>query len=139
MVEILAQMEIYGVKIDKKFLEKLSNKFEKKVVQLEKNIFNITKSKFNIGSTKQLGEILYNQLKISTLKKTKKGSFATSASVLEDLAFKGHMLPKLILDWRQITKLKNTYSDSLPEHINKTKRIHTSFLLAATTTGRLIK
>ncbi len=138
MVEILAQMEIYGVKIDKKFLEKLSSKFEKKVVQLEKNIFNITKSKFNIGSTKQLGEILYNQLKISTLKKTKKGSFATSAAVLEDLAFKGHMLPKLILDWRQITKLKNTYSDSLPEHINpKTKRIHTSFLLAATTTGRL--
>ena len=138
MVEILAQMEIYGVKIDKKFLEKLSSKFEKKVVQLEKNIFNITKSKFNIGSTKQLGEILYNQLKISTLKKTKKGSFATSAAVLEDLAFKGHILPKLILDWRQITKLKNTYSDSLPEHINpKTKRIHTSFLLAATTTGRL--
>ena len=138
MVEILAQMEIYGVKIDKKFLEKLSSKFEKKVVQLEKDIFNITKSKFNIGSTKQLGEILYNQLKISTLKKTKKGSFATSAAVLEDLAFKGHILPKLILDWRQITKLKNTYSDSLPEHINpKTKRIHTSFLLAATTTGRL--
>ena len=138
MVEILAQMEIYGVKIDKKFLEKLSSKFEKKVAQLEKNIFNITKSKFNIGSTKQLGEILYNQLKISTLKKTKKGSFATSAAVLEDLAFKGHILPKLILDWRQITKLKNTYSDSLPEHINpKTKRIHTSFLLAATTTGRL--
>ncbi len=138
MVEILAQMEIYGVKIDKKFLEKLSNKFEKKIAQLEKDIFNITKSKFNIGSTKQLGEILYNQLKISSLKKTKKGSFATSAAVLEDLAFKGHILPKLILDWRQITKLKNTYSDSLPEHINpKTKRIHTSFLLAATTTGRL--
>ena len=138
MVEILAQMEIYGVKIDNKFLSKLSDKFSKKIQQLEKDVFRITKSKFNIGSTKQLGEILYNQLKIATLKKTKKGSFATSASVLEDLAFKGHKLPKLILDWRQLTKLKNTYSDSLPEHINQsTKRIHTSFLLAATTTGRL--
>ncbi len=138
MVEILAQMEIYGVKIDNKFLAKLSNKFSTKIDYLEKDIFKITKTDFNIGSTKQLGEILYNQLKITSLKKTKKGSFATSASVLEDLAFKGHKLPKLILDWRQLTKLKNTYSDSLPEHINPvSKRIHTSFLLAATTTGRL--
>ena len=138
MVEILAQMEINGVKIDNNFLAKLSDKFRKKIHHLEKDIFKITKTKFNIGSTKQLGEILYNQLKISSLKRTKKGSFATSASVLEDLAFKGHKLPKLILDWRQLTKLKNTYSDSLQQHLNvKTKRIHTSFLLAATTTGRL--
>ncbi len=72
------------------------------------------------------------------MKKTKKGSFATSAVVLEDLAFKGHKFPKLVLDWRQVSKLKNTYSDSLPEHLNpKTQRVHTSFLLAATTTGRL--
>ncbi len=138
MVEILARMEICGVKIDNNFLAKLSTKFGKKIEYLEKDIFKITKTKFNIGSTKQLGEILYNQLKIASLKRTKKGSFATSASVLEDLAFKGHKLPKLILDWRQLTKLKNTYSDSLQEHLNeKTKRIHTSFLLAATTTGRL--
>ena len=138
MVEILAKMEINGVKIDKNFLAKLSNRFRKKIDHLEKDIFKITKTKFNIGSTKQLGEILYNQLKIASLKKTKKGSFATSASVLEDLAFKGHELPKLILDWRQLSKLKNTYSDSLQEHLNpNTKRIHTSFLLAATTTGRL--
>ena len=81
---------------------------------------------------------MYNELKIASLKKTKKGSFATSASVLEDLAFKGNKFPKLILDWRQISKLKNTYSDTLPEFINpKTDRVHTSFLLAATTTGRL--
>ena len=138
MVEILAQMEIHGVKIDNIFLGKLSEKFSKKIEKLEKDIFKITKSEFNIASTKQLGEILYNQLKIASLKRTKKGSFATSASVLEDLAFKGHELPKLILDWRQLTKLKNTYSDSLPEHLNpNTGRIHTSFLLAATTTGRL--
>ena len=136
MVEILAQMEINGVKIDT-FLAKLSEKFGKKINILEKDIFKITNTKFNIGSTKQLGEILYNQLKIASLK-NKKGSYATSASVLEDLAFKGHKLPKLILDWRQLSKLKNTYSDSLQEHLNpKTKRVHTSFLLAATSTGRL--
>jgi len=138
LIKILAFMEIHGVKIDNKFLKELSKKFEKKISNLEKKIFKISKKEFNIASTKQLGEIMYNELKIASLKKTKKGSFATSASVLEDLAFKGHDLPKLILDWRQVSKLKNTYSDSLPEHINpNTNRIHTSFLLAATTTGRL--
>jgi len=138
LVEILAKMEIKGVKIDSSSLKKLSQKFEIKKKDLQKKIFNITKKEFNIGSTKQLGEMLYNELKISSLKRTKKGSFATSAAVLEDLAFKGHKLPSFILDWRQISKLKNTYTDKLPEHINKkTKRIHTSFLLAATTTGRL--
>ena len=138
LIKILAFMEIHGVKIDNKFLKDLSKKFEKKISNLEKKIFKISKKEFNIASTKQLGEIMYNELKIASLKKTKKGSFATSASVLEDLAFKGHELPKLILDWRQVFKLKNTYSDSLPEHINpNTNRVHTSFLLAATTTGRL--
>ena len=106
--------------------------------RLEKDIFKISKKEFNIASPKQLGEIIYNDLKIANLKKTKKGSFATSASVLEDLAFKGHEFPQLVLDWRQISKLKNTYSDTLPEHLNnETNRVHTSFLLAATTTGRL--
>ena len=138
LIKILAFMEIHGVKIDNKFLKDLSKKFEKKISNLEKKIFKISKKEFNIASTKQLGEIMYNELKIASLKKTKKGSFATSASVLEDLVFKGHELPKLILDWRQVSKLKNTYSDSLPEHINpNTNRVHTSFLLAATTTGRL--
>ena len=138
LIKILAFMEIHGVKIDNKFLKDLSKKFEKKISNLEKKIFKISKKEFNIASTKQLGEIMYNELKIASLKKTKKGSFATSASVLEDLAFKGHELPKLILDWRQVSKLKNTYSDTLPEHINpNTNRVHTSFLLAATTTGRL--
>ena len=138
LINILAKMEIYGVKIDKELLKKTSKKFESEIKKIEKKIFKISKREFNIGSTKQLGEIMYNELKISNLKKTRKGSYATSASVLEDLAFKGHDLPKLVLDWRQISKLKNTYSDALPEHINlKTKRVHTSFLLAATTTGRL--
>ena len=138
MINILAKMEIHGIKIDKGLLKKTSGKFESEIKKIEKKIFKISKREFNIGSTKQLGEIMYNELKISNLKKTRKGSYATSASVLEDLAFKGHDLPKLILDWRQVSKLKNTYSDALPEHINyKTKRVHTSFLLAATTTGRL--
>ena len=138
LIKILAFMEIEGIKIDNKFLKVLSEKFEKKIRSLEKKIFTISKKEFNIGSPKQLGEIIYNELKIAGLKKTRKGSFATSANVLEDLVFKGHEFPKLILDWRQVSKLKNTYSDSLPEHINpNTKRVHTSFLLAATTTSRL--
>ena len=138
LIKILANMEIQGVKVDDKFLNILSKKFEKKISSIEDKIYKISKKKFNIASTKQLGEIMYEDLKIASLKKTKKGSFATSASVLEDLAFKGNEFPKLILEWRQISKLKNTYSDSLQEHINpKTKRVHTSFLLAATTTGRL--
>ena len=138
LIKILAKMEIDGIKVDDKFLKILSKKFENRIQELEKKIFKISEKEFNIGSTKQLGEIMYNELKISSLKKTKKGSFATNAAVLEDLAFKGNELPKLVLDWRQISKLKNTYSDSLQEHINpNTKRVHTSFLLAATTTGRL--
>ena len=138
MIKILADMEIEGIKIDKDFLKTLSSKFGKKIEKIQREVYKISKKEFNIASPKQLGEILYNDLKIAHLKKTKKGSFATSASVLEDLAFKGHKFPQLVLDWRQISKLKNTYSDTLPEHINpKTKRIHTSFLLAATTTGRL--
>ena len=138
LIKILSMMEINGVKIDENFLKKLSKKFQDKIYNLEKSIFKISNKEFKIASTKQLGEIMYNDLKISALKKTKKGSFATSANVLEDLAFKGHKLPKLVLEWRQLSKLKNTYSDSLPEHINKvTGRIHTSFLLAATSTGRL--
>ena len=138
MIEILAFMEMRGIKIDSNFLKSLSLKFEKKIEKLEKEIFKIAKKEFNIGSPKQLGDIIYNDLKIAGLKKTKKGGFATSASVLEDLAFKGHKFPQLVLDWRQVSKLKNTYSDALPEHVNPlTKRVHTSFLLAATTTGRL--
>ena len=86
-------MEINGIKVDSKSLEKLSEKFEKKINNLEKEIFKFSKKEFNIASPKQLGEIIYNELKIAVLKKTRKGSFATSASVLEDLAFRGHEFP----------------------------------------------
>ena len=138
MVEVLSEIEINGVKVDKEYLKKLSKKFADKILKIEKETYSLAKREFNIGSPKQLGEIIYNELKIANLKKTKKGSLATSATILEDLAFKGHRFPSLVLDWRQLSKLKNTYTDALQDHINpKTNRVHTSFLLAATNTGRL--
>ncbi|MDA9624190.1 DNA polymerase I [Pelagibacteraceae bacterium] len=138
MVKLLSQLEINGIKIDEQYLKKLSKKFSERLKTIEKKIYVTAGKEFNIGSPKQLGEIIYNDLKIAKLKKTKKGSLATNANVLEDLALTGHKFPNLILEWRQVSKLKNTYSDALPEHINKkTKRVHTSFLLAATNTGRL--
>jgi DNA polymerase-1 len=138
MVQLLSKLEFNGIKVDDTYLKKLSKNFEIKLKKIEKDTYKIAKKEFNIGSPKQLGEIIYNDLKIAKLKKTKKGSLATNANVLEDLALTGHKLPKLILEWRQLSKLKNTYTDALQEHISKrTKRVHTSFLLAATNTGRL--
>lgn len=138
MVQLLSKMEFNGIKVDDLYLKKLSKKFEDKIRKIEKEIYSIAGKEFNIGSPKQLGEIIYNELKIAKLKKTKKGSLATNAKILEDLALTEHKFPKLILEWRQISKLKNTYSDALQDHISKkTKRVHTSFLLAATNTGRL--
>jgi DNA polymerase I len=138
MVKLLSKLEFNGIKVDSIYLKKLSKKFEEKLKKIEKEIYLLADKKFNIGSPKQLGEIIYNELKIAKLKKTKKGSLATNANVLEDLALTGHKFPKLVLQWRQISKLKNTYSDALQDHISKkTKRVHTSFLLAATNTGRL--
>jgi len=138
MVQLLSKMEFNGIKVDDLYLKKLSEKFEDKIRKIEKEIYSIAGKEFNIGSPKQLGEIIYNELKIAKSKKTKKGSLATNANILEDLALTEHKFPKLILKWRQISKLKNTYSDALQDHISKkTKRVHTSFLLAATNTGRL--
>ena len=138
LINVLVRMENSGIKIDKKILNNLSKSFEKELKVLEKKIFKISGENFNIASTKQLGDILYEKLKISGTKKTKKGNFATNVNVLEDLANKGHEFPKLVLEWRQKSKLKNTYTDSLPQYIDSnSERIHTSFLLAATRTGRL--
>ena len=138
MIKILSKLETYGIKVDDSYLKKLSKKFEERLKTIEKEIYKISNKKFNIGSPKQLGEIIYNDLKIAKLKKTKKGSLATSAKILEDLASTGHKFPNLVLEWRQVSKLKSTYTDALQDHISKkTKRVHTSFLLAATNTGRL--
>ena len=138
MVKLLSKLESNGIKVDASYLKKLSLRFEKKLKKIEEGIYGLAGREFNIGSPKQLGEIIYNELKIAKLKKTKKGSLATNANVLEDLAYTGHKFPSLVLEWRQVSKLKNTYTDALQEHISlKTKRVHTSFLLAATNTGRL--
>jgi len=138
MVKLLSKLESNGIKVDDIYLKKLSKNFEEKLKKIEKKIYSIAGKEFNIASPKQLGEIIYNELKITKLKKTKKGGLATSANILEDLAIAGHEFPNLVLEWRQISKLKNTYSDALQDHISKkTKRVHTSFLLAATNTGRL--
>jgi len=138
MIKLLSKLEMNGVKVDNEYLKKLSKKFEERLKKIEKEIYKLSGKEFNIGSPKQLGEIIYNDLKIAKLKKTKKGSLATNAKVLEDLALSGHKFPNLVLEWRQVSKLKSTYTDALQEHINKkTKRVHTSFLLAATNTGRL--
>ena len=138
MIKILSKLETCGVKVDDNYLKVLSKKFETRLIKIEKEIFKISGKEFNIGSPKQLGEIIYNDLKIAKLKKTKKGSLATSAKILEDLALTGHRFPNLVLEWRQVSKLKSTYTDALQDHINKdTNRVHTSFLLAATNTGRL--
>ena len=138
MIKILSKLETAGIKVDDAYLKRLSKKFEERLIKIEKEIYKASGKEFNIGSPKQLGEIIYNDLKIAKLKKTKKGSLATSAKILEDLALTGHKFPNLVLEWRQVSKLKSTYTDALQEHISKkTKRVHTSFLLAATNTGRL--
>ncbi len=138
MIKLLSKLETNGVKIDANYLKRLSKKFSERLKKIEEKIFSHARKEFNIGSPKQLGEIIYNELKIAKLKKTKKGSLATNAKILEDLALNGHEFPKLVLEWRQVSKLKSTYTDALQEHISKkTNRVHTSFLLAATNTGRL--
>ena len=123
LVNILASLEINGIKVDDNYLKTLSKKFETRIKKIEKNIYDLSGREFNIASPKQLGEIIYNELKIAKLKRTKKGSLATSANILEDLAYSGHKFPKLVLEWRQLSKLKNTYTDALQNHINsKTKK-----------------
>ena len=131
MIKLLAKLEIDGIKVDDRYLKKLSEKFKERLKKIEKEIFKLSGKEFNIGSPKQLGEIIYNDLKITKLKKTKKGSLATNAKILEDLASSGHKFPNLVLEWRQVSKLKSTYTDALQDHINKkTKRVHTSFLFS---------
>ena len=138
MINILSKIETNGIKVDDNYLKSLSKKFKDRLIKIEKDIYKTSGKEFNIGSPKQLGEIIYHDLKIAKLKKTKKGSLATNAKILEDLALTGHKFPNLVLEWRQVSKLKSTYTDALQEHISKkTKRVHTSFLLAATNTGRL--
>jgi DNA polymerase-1 len=138
MIETLARMERRGISIDRQILSRLSGEFAQGMARLEAEIHNLAGEPFNLGSPKQLGDILFGKMGLPGGKKTATGAWSTSAGVLDDLAAEGHELAARILDWRQMQKLKSTYTDALPEYVNpQTKRVHTSYALAATTTGRL--
>lgn len=139
LIRVLANMEIKGVKVDPLILKTLSKEFEQKLTVLASKIYSLSNEKFNIASPKQIGNILFEKMKISGGKKSKKTqSYITDSYILEQLAEQGHEIAELILEWRQLTKLINTYTDSLQKAINPyTKRIHTTFEMTATSTGRL--
>ncbi|MEO1193391.1 MAG: DNA polymerase I [Pseudomonadota bacterium] len=142
LVPILAAMETKGIKVDKAKLKELSDDFEARLGTLESEIHQLAGRPFAIGSPKQLGEILFDELALDTgglaVKKTKTGAYATGADILESLAALGHDLPARVLDWRQLAKLKSTYTDALQEQINpETGRVHTSYSQAVASTGRL--
>ncbi|MBS0535118.1 MAG: DNA polymerase I [Proteobacteria bacterium] len=138
MPAVLSRMEARGISIDRAVLAKLSNDFGKKQVALEEEINKIAGTQVNPGSPKQLGDILFGQLGLPGGSKTKTGQWSTTARELEELAEQGHKLPQVILDWRQVSKLRSTYTEALPNYVNpKTQRVHTSYALAATSTGRL--
>ena len=135
---VIAAMENHGIKVDRAELARLSSMFAQKMAGLEAEAYELAGTQFNLGSPKQLGEILFDQMRLEGGKKTKTGAWQTGAGVLEGLAGKGEKLPQTILDWRHFSKLKSTYTDALVQQINaRTGRVHTSFSLAATTTGRL--
>ena len=138
MPEVLSDMELVGVKVDKAQLSRMSSDFAQKMAEYEDTAHELAGSKFNLGSPKQLGEILFGEMGLPGGKKTKTGAWSTDVSVLEGLANEGHELPQAILSWRTYAKLKSTYADALGAAINPdTGRVHTSFSLAATSTGRL--
>ncbi len=137
LVPVLARMEMAGIKVDRDTLSRMSNAFAQKMAGLEAEIHELAGEKFNVGSPKQLGEILFDRMGLDGGKKGKTGAYATGADVLEDLATE-HELPARILDWRQLSKLKSTYTDALQDHINpETGRVHTSYSIAGANTGRL--
>jgi DNA polymerase-1 len=137
LVPVLAQMEMHGIKVDRDTLSRMSNAFAQKMAGLEAEIHELAGRSFNVGSPKQLGEILFDEMGIEGGKKGKTGAYATGADILEELATE-HELPARVLDWRQLSKLKSTYTDALQDHINpETGRVHTSYLQTGATTGRL--
>ena len=138
MIEVLSRMERRGVEIDRTILARLSGEFAQDMARLEAVIYELAGESFNLGSPKQLGDILFGKMGLAGAKKTATGAWSTAAGVLDDLAAEGNELAARILDWRQLAKLKSTYTDALPSFVNpSTGRVHTSYALAATTTGRL--
>ncbi len=137
LIPVLAQMERTGIQVDRETLSRMSNAFAQKMACLEAEIHALAGETFNVGSPKQLGEIMFDKLGYEGGKKGKNGAYATGADILEDLATV-HELPRRVLDWRQLSKLKSTYTDALQDHINpETGRVHTSYSIAGANTGRL--
>ncbi|HSD91659.1 MAG TPA: DNA polymerase I [Methyloceanibacter sp.] len=138
LAPVLAEMERTGVKVERATLASLSGSFAQTIARLEDEIRELAGEDFNIGSPKQLGEILFDKMSLAGGRRTKTGAWSTDAAALEELAAEGHELPRKVLDWRVLAKLKSTYTDALPHYIHpQTGRVHTSYALAATTTGRL--
>ena len=138
LVAVLARMERRGISIDRQVLSRLSGEFAQTATRVEAEIQEIAGEPVNVGSPKQIGDIIFGKMGIGGGTKTKTGAWSTSAQILDDLAEQGHEFPKKILEWRQVSKLKSTYTDALPEYVHpQTHRVHTTYALAATTTGRL--
>jgi len=138
LLKVLSTMELNGIKLDSEFLKELSNNFHKELKELEKSIFKLSNQDFNLASPKQLGEVLFGQMKIiENPKKTKSGQYSTSEEVLSKLA-EEHVIVEKVLEWRSLQKLLNTYVDALPKQVNTTtERIHAEFNQAVASTGRL--
>lgn len=137
LISVLADVEAAGIHVDREKLEWLSREFAARQAALEKDVYDLAGHAFNLGSPKQLGKVLFDEMRLEGGQKGKSGAYSTGADVLETLA-EGHELPAKVLDWRQLDKLKRTYADALVEQINaRTGRVHTSFAMAATSTGRL--
>ncbi|WP_424985398.1 DNA polymerase I [Microbulbifer sp. S227A] len=137
LVPVLAQMEMHGIKVDRDTLSRMSNAFAQKMAGLEAEIHELAGENFNVGSPAQLGEILFDKMGLEGGKRGKTGKYSTGADILEDLATE-HELPRRVLDWRQLSKLKSTYTDALQTHINPdTGRVHTSYAITGANTGRL--
>ena len=138
LAQVIMNMEKHGISIDVNKLNELSVKFEEKLKNLEKSCYKLIGEEINLGSPKQVGEILFDKLELPGGKKTSTGSWSTNAEILENLANEGYDFPKALLEWRALSKLKTTYTDTLPTYLNiKTNRIHSSFAMATTSTGRL--
>ena len=138
LIAVLADVETAGIRVDREKLESLSREFAERQAALENDVYALAGHAFNLGSPKQLGKVLFDEMRLEGGQKGKSGAYATGADVLETLAAEGHELPAKVLDWRQLDKLKRTYADALVEQIDaRTGRVHTSFAMAATSTGRL--
>jgi DNA polymerase I len=138
LVSVLARMERRGISIDRKVLSRLSGDFAQTAARVEAGLQELAGEPINVGSPKQIGDILFGKMGIPGGTKTKTGAWSTSAQILDELAEQGHEFPRKILEWRQVSKLKSTYTDALPTYVHpQTHRVHTTYALAATTTGRL--